>query len=78
MAAMQFANYLDAAKRRFPRSVNRIRGTGRFALVFRCNVPWRVNLYYTAEERAAAVEKYSWGKCADSLRCVHDHVSIDL
>jgi hypothetical protein len=70
-------NYLDAAKRRFPRSTSRIRGSGRFALVFRCSVPWAVHLYYTAGERQVAVEKYTWGKCG-ATRCGHQHDCVDL
>jgi len=71
-------NWLDAAARRFPRTPrHKIRGGGGYALVFKCYLPWRVNLYATAQERAAAVERYSWNSCG-AIGCVHDHGTVDL
>lgn len=70
-------SYFEAAKKRFPRSVNRIRGSGRFALISKCTMPWTINLYQTAEERAAALERWSCNKCM-AFNCGYNHETVDL
>jgi len=77
MAAIQTLSYLETAKRRFPRSVNRIRGSGRYALVSRCTMPWTILLYETAQERAAALDRWSASKCM-SINCGYEHYNVDL
>ena len=71
-------NYMDAARRRFPRTpASRIRGSGWFALVSKCTMPWTVNLYQTKEERAATLERWSCNKCMAS-NCGYSHETVDL
>ncbi len=77
MAAIQTLSHLDAARQRFQRSKNRIRGSGSFALVSRCTMPWTINLYQTAEERAAALDRWGWNKCM-ATTCAHDHICVNL
>jgi len=70
--------YLAAARKRFPyTSAGRIRGSGHFALVFKCDRMWRVNLYPTAEERDKAWEQYNFRACG-AVQCFHDHAKINL
>ena len=70
--------YREAARRRFPYTpAGRIRGTGFFALVFKCNRMWTVNLYPTAEERDTAWEQYESRACG-AVHCVHDHAKVNL
>jgi len=72
-------NFGDEAARRYPFSAKRgrIRGTGRYALVLRCSVPWAVRCYQNAEERQASFVEMQYGKCS-ALNCVHDHSTVDL
>jgi len=69
---------IDQIVARFPRTPrHRIRGSGKFLLVFKCRAIWSINAYQTAEERDATWEKYQWSACG-ALNCVHDHVKVDL
>jgi hypothetical protein len=67
----------EVAAKRFPRSVRRIYGSGRHALVTKCNVPWSVLLYNTREERLEKYNSLERSKCT-ALRCGYDHVFVDL
>ena len=77
MAAITMGTSLERAQRRFPRSRGRICGSGDFALVFKCSVPWRVNLYGTAEARDQAWERTQFSSCG-AYRCTHDHDRTNL
>jgi hypothetical protein len=72
-------NYVEVAQRRFPHSFKhgKVRGTGRFALVSKCIVPWRVFLFASAQQRAEAIDRWGWNGCG-AVRCTHDHRSEDL
>jgi hypothetical protein len=69
---------VDAIRARFPRAaVSRIRGTGNFLLIFKCNAIWSFNAYHTAEERDEAWHRYEDQSCG-ALRCVHAHAAYNL
>jgi hypothetical protein len=69
---------VDDIQVRFPRTPrHRIRGSGKFLLVFKCSAIWAVNAYETAEERDAAWERYQWNSCSYH-RCAHDHAKVNL
>jgi hypothetical protein len=71
-------SYVEVAKRRFPRSVNRIRGNGAYALISRCVLPWAIFLFDTDAQRAEAVERWGWNKCVVSSNCRHEHFCENL
>jgi hypothetical protein len=74
-----YAFFIAEAKRRYPFSSKhgRVRGRGRYALISKCTVPWRVFLFDTAQQRADAVDRWGWNTCS-SARCSHQHFSEDL
>jgi hypothetical protein len=79
MAALtQAGTTREIAAKRFPRTpAQHIRGSGRYAHVLKCGMPWKVLLYETREERDDAWQRYQLANCG-SYRCVHDHVCVDL
>jgi hypothetical protein len=78
MSAITMGTSVARAKQRFPYTpAQHIRGTGDFALVFKCRTPWRVNLYATAAERDAAWEHYQFSSCG-ATRCDHNHPKVNL
>jgi hypothetical protein len=72
-------NYVEVAQRRFPFSFKhgKIRGEGRYALISKCSVPWRVFLFASAQQRAETMDRWGWNSCGAS-RCNHDHRCEDL
>jgi len=79
-AIQQIGNtWADVARKRFPYTAkHNIRGSGKFALAFKCSAArWRVNLYETSAERDAAWECYQSRSCG-AFQCVLDHARVNL
>lgn len=77
MAAVQTAtSWNEIARRIFRRTPpQHVRGEGRFALIIKCGVPWRVLLYDTAEARQQKLDGMVF---CSSPNCGGDHQTYDL
>jgi hypothetical protein len=66
------------AAKRFPRSTRFIYGDGRFALISRCRVPWRILLFSDTCSRQAKLDQWTTANCCNALDCFGEHEVTDL